>query len=575
MAQEPVATVDIYPEGIRMPGETRPDKPRYLMKWENIERTAKGLDPLPDTLKEAERLHPGLHEQDVARIMQRHIKDAVTQNQQFRLLDQVTDEALKLELAYTSPALKKKIAKVYGDRPGRPLFVTDETGQSVINPKLFNEFLERERLTEISVGKNKSIYVNKDLGAWVKTIQTPGAIGAWTKSIRKINRMWAPIVLLTPGYHWRNLQSNQILLLQQFGPEALGPVRNHQAMKMVLYGENVKGSWRMKGKGDVPLPEIREVMNERNIWGTPIEGQYGVVEPGMSFSKIGKFFRRLDPRVLSNKLGTSIENQAKAVAFMTALDELPADILFRKGAKKGERVLSETAIRHATERVANTIFNYARLSNTEIATLKTLFPFYSWQSKNTSLQVKMLAKYPHLYRHWIRSQMYMPGAETRPDYEVRLGTFTLGESGPLRMGARLDWPMSDIARLGSAKELAGSLSPAIRAVVELTTGKDWRGAPLLRDPEGPSLGNLWTGVDLPHYIKKKFGGPLYHKKNIEAMIKGVGEDLERLRQFGRLTSFATGGKLSFWDVNRELQRQYERIASEIEQHMRLAKKEGR
>jgi len=552
-------------------------KSKEAVPFENMLRKIEGKELVPETIAGKEQLTKlaGQTETDPTKVIFKYIEEAMTTNQKAQFIDTMIDDATKKGLAFTyDDGMKIARKRVKNNKRYQNVLnklkkdpsVKEYKAHKLLAPdshaskyhEVYEEMVKKELdrfmndagLDYLPIKKGsgtKTVLTYKEM---VPLIEKVGGKGkdqhAFLKAIQKFNKIWAPIVLLTPGFHLRNLTSNQALLFEIFGPDTFRWSSQKAAYKIAkhqLKNKAAVGSWKhAKSNVKLNLKELQDEMGKLGLLDQELTGQYGGKSVGTGISKADQFIDSANVFRHSKNIGSAIENHSKVVGFLTELNNMPSHKAFYK--HRGKWKIRQEAAWEAAKKTNEALFNYANLSKFETETLKALMPFYTWTRKNSSLQIKMLAKYPNLFRHWIRSGMIPEGSENRADYTIRRGGIPTDydpKTG-IRKSLSPDMPWAEIGRITSADDMMRSMSPVLGIPTELASGKGYRGMPIPRDPDG-SVNWLGFGSDKEAgYLWSKMGGPVYHGQNIIRMLAGRGDELEKTRQGARLKSVLSGVK---------------------------------
>ena len=161
-------------------------------------------------------------------------------------------------------------------------------------------------------------------------------------------------------------------------------------------------------------------------------------------------------------VGGTIEDEARMVNFISNIQK---GMDFEQAAKQTKKFL----------------FDYQNLSKFEKEVMRRLVPFYTWVRKNISLQLEMLATRPGKVATEVKAIRNIGEPVTEEEKLEQLPPWAAAQAGaklgtdkygrPLYMtGTGL--PIEAATKLG-LKDLLSMLSPAIKAPMELATGRDW------------------------------------------------------------------------------------------------------
>ena len=168
----------------------------------------------------------------------------------------------------------------------------------------------------------------------------------------------------------------------------------------------------------------------------------------------------------------------KVQSFMRG--SLAYDTLTREGAIDAIKNGADTSslLDHAVQQVQKFHFDYQDLSNFERSTVKRIIPFYTFTRKNIPLQVEMMFRNPRVFARYQQFKTEIE-AQSSPDkvvpsyfsneLQIRLPFMVNG--GHLYSNGAL--PLTDIAGITDPGQLAGNVTPVIKAPIENFANKQF------------------------------------------------------------------------------------------------------
>jgi hypothetical protein len=194
------------------------------------------------------------------------------------------------------------------------------------------------------------------------------------------------VTSLFPGFHMRNMVSNQFQNMLKIGVDVFNPKLQATAAQIVR-GKNLDQVFITKQGTEITLREIRDKITKETDFLD--QGAFGSIEQlqkdiGIDITGGAKklFGRDLNPMSRQNialktgqKIGGFSEAQAKVVNILSNL-------------QTGNNI--KTAVASGEE----ALFNYGKLTDFERRILRRIIPFYTFGRKNFEYQMKMLFKQP-------------------------------------------------------------------------------------------------------------------------------------------------------------------------------------
>ena len=186
-----------------------------------------------------------------------------------------------------------------------------------------------------------------------------------------------------PGFHVRNITSNQFQNILKMGLNALNPNLQRHALNMVL-GRKFDTEIITKTGKRIKLKKIVDDINKNSD--ILKQGQFGskelLIEKGKKELLKRKDTSKFNPLSPENvvlktgqRFGSAAEEQAKLVSILGAVMEGKS---VKEGIKQAEEAL----------------FNYGKLTEFERSVMRRIIPFYTFTKKNAEFQIKMLATNP-------------------------------------------------------------------------------------------------------------------------------------------------------------------------------------
>lgn len=187
--------------------------------------------------------------------------------------------------------------------------------------------------------------------------------------------------------------------------------------------------------------------------------------------------------------------------------------------KEGKHIKSFADFEKAGQKAADTVrkylFDYSDLTRFEKTYLRRVVPFYTFMRKNIPLQLELLATKPgrvSIIPKSLRALQQATGVDSAdlvfpglskiaPEWLREIGAVRVAEnmSGIGGMYAAPDFPfISAVQTLEHPSDILGSISPLLKAPIELKTGQILRSGAKLK--EGKVLGS--TGKLLPYLLSQ-------------------------------------------------------------------------
>lgn len=192
------------------------------------------------------------------------------------------------------------------------------------------------------------------------------------------------VTSLFPGFHIRNITSNQFQNMLKIGTDNLNPALHKRALDVVR-NKNPEAVLVAKTGKRMTNKELRKLIEqETDILETGAFGRFEqLLEEGKkriqrgtpAAQKFNVFSRENIALEKARGFGRIAEAQAKVVSIISA-------------------VMEGKSVREGVRQAEEAIFNYAKLSDFEKSVMRRLVPFYTFARKNAELQVRALATTP-------------------------------------------------------------------------------------------------------------------------------------------------------------------------------------
>lgn len=187
------------------------------------------------------------------------------------------------------------------------------------------------------------------------------------------------VTSIFPGFHVRNMTSNQFQNFLKIGVDVVNPVIQTRATQIVL-GRNLDKVITTKTGKRITLGEIRErILKESDILDS---GAFGRTEQFIEEAQKTTNLSKFNPLSRNNvafqagrKFGSAAEAQAKLVSVISA-------------------VIEGKSVKEGVKQAEDALFNYSKLTEFERSVMRRLIPFYTFARKNAEFQIKTLATNP-------------------------------------------------------------------------------------------------------------------------------------------------------------------------------------
>src|SRR3990167_2318714 len=192
------------------------------------------------------------------------------------------------------------------------------------------------------------------------------------------------VTSIFPGFHIRNITSNQFQNMLKIGVDTLNPHLQKHAYD-IIYGRDLEGVLTTKMGKVITKGEIRNlIFKNSNVFR---EGAFGRFEQfldtapleirraGGRLQKLNLLSRENIFLATGRKVGAFAEAQAKTVTIVSEL-------------------MQGKGIKEAVKTAEDALFNYTKLTEFERSVMRRLIPFYTWSRKNFELQLSALTHNP-------------------------------------------------------------------------------------------------------------------------------------------------------------------------------------
>lgn len=300
-------------------------------------------------------------------------------------------------------------------------------------------------------------YLTNFKGKWLQNPEVHRIVRTWdwfTNSFKFLHTVpW-------PGFHIRNAYSNTAQMALDIGLTALNPAHHIEGLRLAFPDFMGKVGFKrdftiVTANGTrLPAEAVRQQMHSLDI----------IADPQAIAELVGKGEAAFPKKVLAQVYGHAqvLETEARAMHYYSLLKQGVSSV-------------------DAAARVKGALIDYSALSPFERNVMRRIFPFYTFASRNTVLQVRGLLTRPGIAAAQVKA--FGPSAPDeswfpeylRGDMKVKL---TNDKNGNPRFVTGIDLPVQDINYLfgGSVgKTLQQSinlLNPMIKAPLEIGFGQD-------------------------------------------------------------------------------------------------------
>jgi len=289
------------------------------------------------------------------------------------------------------------------------------------------------------------------------------------------------ITAVIPGFHGRNIVSNQFQNFLAIGADITDPKLQLGATKT------------LKAGGD-----SKEILFDDVTWGRLFDeaSMEGILDTGyfkVDFGE-GSVFGKTDA-TFKEKAKTGADTIKQTIK-ESSYHPLDTDaIYYRAGQEAGTFLESRDKLLHfaslrrqgktaqeAAESVNKFLFDYNDLTIFEHTTMKRIFPFYTWIKKNIGLQTSELINQPDTYRNLAKLITSIDGGVPPEEQNDRLPIYaTDWQQTPFEIGGKdvfispnlphrdLDSLPANMNPVDFIKQVISMSSPAIKIPIELGT----------------------------------------------------------------------------------------------------------
>ena len=359
--------------------------------------------------------------------------------------------------------------------------------------KAFDQFL-----TSQGFGKNKALVINRSMHGIIKQVEKAFVqLPDWLKTYDKFLNTWKGLTLITPGFHMRNLFGN--------------------SFNSYSVGMDLASQMRYSRVATIELNKFSEFQKILAQGGELTKAQQKIYDRVSEFMSSGlvqshrgvrdlEQVKQATEEALKNGKGGAREFYDKTVRFNFNLAEKMDDtqryMLYRWGLDKTGDA------QKAIDTVAESLFDYSRLTSFEKDVMKRIVPFYTFMKNNFVFQAKNILRNPQQYARTGRAYKYYLediagySPEDLPDYATENMWIPLpmmvtknDNEGIAFLKANL--PLADFTELveNPFKKGVISVTAPIKLAIELGVGRDlFTGAPLTEFPGQTSVMEEGTGV---------------------------------------------------------------------------------
>jgi hypothetical protein len=355
--------------------------------------------------------------------------------------------------------------------------------------KGLDDFLARE-----GFGEGQAIVINRSMYGITKEVEKAFVqLPDWVKTYDKFLNTWKGLTLITPGFHLRNLFGNS------FNSYAVGMGLGDQ-IKYASIGMRELNQYDEYAKIIANGGELTKAQQKIYDRVSDFRGS-GLVQ---SHRGVRDLEQVKEATEAAGKAGNNnLYNKAVRFNFNIAekMDDTQRYILYRWALDKTGDSMK------AIDTVAESLFDYSRLTGFEKEYMKRLFPFYTFMKNNFVFQAKNIFRNPQQYARVGRTYKYYLediagySPEELPDYVVENMWLPIpmmvtknDTEGIAFLKANL--PVSDFTELveNPFKKGVTSLTTPIKLAIEIGAGRDlFTGQPLQEFPGQTSRMEEGTG----------------------------------------------------------------------------------
>ena len=359
---------------------------------------------------------------------------------------------------------------------------------------------------------------------------------AITRALRGYSSWWKSVVTTSPGFHFRNMYSNNITQFLRFGMDAFNPEYTLPALLgavKALHGEaGLELARKSLGSATVQRMLAKEfggystdqlasmavrsgVISKHVMAGSQeqtIAKLAGTAETSL-LQKANPFGKEFVPYRFSQEVGAVVESVPRFQSFIMDIAKM--------NRKPGQRATSGQ-LEWAKIQAKKWFLDYTDLTDFEQRIMKNFIPFYSWLRKNLTNQIQGIIEAPQMYAIIPKAQAAAQGdlgvdRQILPAWMQQLGMFPIEErdDGSALM-FRPNFPYQDLNILPVQFEggenqalglipaprlqfneflfdIANAAHPTVKSLVGVVTGQDiFRREELREDAPAPRALRLLT-----------------------------------------------------------------------------------
>lgn len=313
--------------------------------------------------------------------------------------------------------------------------------------------------------------------------------------MNKFISVWKKVLLITPGYHARNMFSNFSQIMSSgISYSKILPHINQ------AYTDIVKVN-KINNKILTQLGETKELLQTEEQFHNFIDtflpkneallykeytqlARKGVTAQAKVNSDFWEITNKIGKTTMKNnkfaKGWDTVFNSNMKLAYMT--DDGMRLALYRFSLQEPKYALKNGLVGATNEELAEsfvrfTFFDYNAMTNFEKNTLRKIFPFYTWSRKNFEYQLRLLINRPErfnrlnkIFNDWNEAQGYDTSEE--PDW-VKNNMWLPIVHGENVTFLKVGMPIQDIGSIFNGNgEILSRLNPFYKLITESITGKN-------------------------------------------------------------------------------------------------------
>jgi hypothetical protein len=309
--------------------------------------------------------------------------------------------------------------------------------------------------------------------------------------------IWKGFTTMTPGFHFRNLISNNVIGFLKFGPAWLDMRKDAQALVGTVYAMHpdkfmdvLTGEFKMstgviaatlnkRVNGDFTIKELADYMRQAGT----LSSKTQIAQEGLK----QKIFKP------SRTAGDFIENSSKFKSFLIDYERMAGDLGQSGGELAGRLANQKQYLEYADMQTKKWFLDYGDLTPFEQNVMKRLIPFYTWVRKNLANQLTGIITMPQTYELIPKVRNALTTDEgfnygLMPDYMKNQGYYPVGKTPQgtdIMRWANL--PLEDLNKIpllfnknGIPKpswsetltDVMSNAHPLLKTIVEMASGKD-------------------------------------------------------------------------------------------------------